>query len=189
MKTFIQFISEQSTDSSQSPLWWHGSPSGDLRGGPYGLHLGTKKSATDALNARVGYPVEGEWDGTREYGSTKLAGQRTMKSRGLRPTGHNYHAPEHDYYAHEHPKGFPRFMSSSVNVLPTHKPEVKSYHLTGSMSNRPDNPHSDTKANGFMMRQLYQGNAKKGYYYKNKYEDEGSVSVVVPGPDHIRKVK
>ena len=53
-------------------VWYHGSVSGDLRGGRTGLHLGTYEAATQALEARIGVPAEGEWDGKREYGKTKL---------------------------------------------------------------------------------------------------------------------
>ena len=87
-------------------IWWHGTVSGDLRGGKTGLHLGTKSAAEDALHARIGFPAEGEWDGTREYGKTLLAGRKTILARnpyGL--SGRNVSVPEEDYYAHEHPEG------------------------------------------------------------------------------------
>src|SRR5271157_5590442 len=49
--------------------FWHGSPTGDLRGGISGLHLGSREAAETALRARIGWPADGTpWDGTREYG-------------------------------------------------------------------------------------------------------------------------
>lgn len=38
--------------------FWHGSPSGDLRGSKNGLHIGTYEAAKQALEARIGIPVE-----------------------------------------------------------------------------------------------------------------------------------
>lgn len=184
MKTYKQFINEQET----KPVYWHGSPSGDLRGGTSGLHLGTKQAATEALTARIGHPAKGEWDGTREYGKTKLAGKNTMKAKGIFPTGHNCRAPDHDYLPHEHPEGFPK-MGASVSVKPEHKPEIHPYHLVGKMTNSPRNPHDDFKANGYMKASLKKGNAKNGYFYKNDGEDEGSLSIVVPGPGHVKRVE
>ena len=48
-------------------IFWHGSPSGDLRGGKTGLHVGTKLAATEALEARIGIPAKGSWNGKKEY--------------------------------------------------------------------------------------------------------------------------
>ena len=167
---------------------WHGTPSGDLRGGTSGLHLGTKHAAFEALTARIGYPVEGEWDGSKEYGKTKLMGKKTMKERNIFPTGHNCEAPEHDYYPHEHPKGFPT-MGKDAKVLPHHKPEIAEYKIIGKMSNHYHIPYEDFKANGYMKASLKKGNAKNGFYYKNAAEDTGSISAVVPGPSHVKKVE
>jgi hypothetical protein len=173
---------------AKGTLWWHGSPSGDLRGASNGLHLGTKRAAQDAITARIGHPAEGEWDGTREYEKTKLAGQKTLRSRGVYPTGHNADAPEDDYFAHEHPKGLPKF-GDGERMSASHKPQVKPYHLIGQMSNTATTPHEDFKANGLMSGQLKKGTAKRGYYYKNKAEDEGSVSIVVPNSGHLKSVE
>ncbi len=57
-------------------IWHRGSATGDLRGGKTGLHLGTFKAAKQALEATIGIPVEGEWDGHREYGKTLLCGRK-----------------------------------------------------------------------------------------------------------------
>src|SRR5207253_3124065 len=75
-----------------SDIYWHGSPSGDLRGGTNGLHIGTREAAAQALNARIGRPLEGEWDGTREYGKTLLMGRdRFHLGYGAdAPTGEHY---------------------------------------------------------------------------------------------------
>ena len=179
MKGFRQFLEE-------GKKWWHGSASGDLRGGKSGLHLGTRYSAHIALSARIGHPVDGNWDGMREYGKTKLAGQQRIRDRGMSCTGHNCDAPEHDYYPHEHSRGLPKHGDGS-RVNPSHKPEVKSYRITGKMSNMPHQPHSDTKSNALMAGSLKKGNARRGHYYKNDSEDEGSISAVVPNSKHIER--
>lgn len=168
-------------------IWYHGSPSGELKGSASGIHIGTKKAATEALTARIGHPVEGEWDGTREYGKTKLSGQNTLKNRGIFPTGHNCHAPNHDYYPHEHPKGMPKFSDGS-KVSETHKPSIKAYSITGKMSNHPHNGMDDSKANGIMSGMIKRNKARKGYYYNNVGEDAGSVSAVVPSKDHLKEI-
>lgn len=188
MKRFREFIKEGKKEyHPHLGTMWHGSPSGDLRGGISGLHLGTKEAAKQALTARIGHPVDGDWDGTREYGKTKLAGKETLKKRGqYLITGHNVDAPNHDYYAHEHPK-FPT-MGSNVKVEPYHKPEIAEYKIIGKMSNTIFTPHKDFHANGYMKASLKKGNAKRGFYYKNEGEDYGSISAVVPGPSHIERV-
>ena len=165
--------------------WWHGSFSGDLRGGTSGLHLGTQKAAEEALTARIGYPAEGAWDGSRDYGSTLLAGQKTMRDRGIFPTGRNVHAPEQDYYAHEHPEGQLTHGNGDVADY-SNKPSVRQYEITGGMTNNKYQPHPDFKANGYMKAALKKGNAKSGYFYKNEGEDEGSISAVVPNGSHVR---
>lgn len=164
--------------------WWHGTPSGDLRGGISGLHVGTRQAAEEALHARIGYPAEGEWDGTREYGKTKLAGYKTLVAKGKARTGFNSTGlPEEDFYPD--PKRMPTF-SSGVSMLPTHKPNILQLDIVGKMTNTPYNPHNDYRANGMMAGQLKRGTAKRGYYYTNVAEDEGSVSAVLPGPEHVK---
>jgi hypothetical protein len=54
------------------------------------------------------------------------------------------------------------------------------------MTNSPNNPHSDDKANSMMIRNLRMGNAKSGYFYTNIGEDEGSISAVVPNSSFLR---
>lgn len=188
MKSFKEFIHESKNGYDPHPgTMWHGSPSGDLRGGESGLHLGTKKAATEALTSRIGHPVDGEWDGTREYGKTKLAGKKTLAKRNIVPTGYNADAPDEDHFPHEHPKGMPK-MGKGVSVSPTHKPEIHEYKITGRMSNTIRNPHDDFKANSYMKAAIKKGNAKRGYYYKNVAEDEGSISAVVPNGNHVKRI-
>lgn len=170
-------------------VWWHGSGSGDLRGGESGLHLGTQAAAEDALNARIGFPAEGSWDGTREYGKTKLAGKNTILKRnkyGL--SGHNADAPDEDYYPHEHPRGLP-MVSRDFAMRPEWKPNIAGYRIKGPMTNTARTPHGDWKANGYMKAALKKGNAKRGHFYRNEGEDSGSISAVVPSGAHVEPIK
>lgn len=164
--------------------WWHGTPSGDLRGGLSGLHIGSKAAAEQALRARIGVPVEGVWDGTREYGKTLLAGRKTLLARGISLSGYNMEVPEEDH--------FPTFgaakYSGGSQVFLHHKPNLFQINLVGPMSNTPRTPHKDFAANGRMESLLRRKIARKGYYYVNEGEDAGSVSAVLPGPGHVQAV-
>jgi hypothetical protein len=174
--------------NEQDNIWWHGSVSGDLRGGKTGLHLGTKAAAEDALHARIGFPAEGSWDGTREYGETLLAGKKKILERnkyGL--TGRNVSAPDEDYYAHEHPEG-PLKHWNGEEVDPSSMPSIRPFKIKGPMTNSVYRPHDDWKANGYMQGALKRGNAKSGYFYKNEGEDVGSISAVVPNGGHLEPV-
>lgn len=162
--------------------FWHGSGSGQLKGGESGLHLGSKKAAKQALEARIGVPAVGEWDGSREYGKTRLAGQKTIKDKGEYVTGHNSRAPQEDYYPHEHPEGFPE-VSRGVSMDPYWKPDILPYAITGKMT---DAIHKDFHANGRMKGLLKRGKAKSGYRYTNAAEDSGSISVVVPNGSFVK---
>lgn len=171
---------------STKGVWWHGSPSGDMRGGSYGLHLGTYEAAKQALEARIGTPAEGEWDGTRKYGETLLAGKKRLAEldpNGYNETGFNVDAPEENYFASKMPN-----YGSGEAINPEHTPSIEPYSLNGKMTNSPQNPHEDSMANGYMRAALKRGNAKSGYYYKNVGEDAGSVSIVVPNSGHIEKI-
>ena len=84
-------------------IYYHSTPN-DL-GGTNGIHFGTKKAATQALEARIGVPSVGEWDGKRKYGKTLLAGRKRLKElekeRGYYlESGYNCGTdlPEEDYY-------------------------------------------------------------------------------------------
>jgi hypothetical protein len=172
--------------SEKSDIWWHGSPSGDLRGGTSGLHLGTKEAALDALRARIGVPADGSmWDGTKSYGSTLLAGKNTLNKMGkYLITGHNVNAPDEDYYPHQHPRWFPT-VGAGVPVDPEWRPFLKPFKIVGPMTNSPYSPHGDGRANSMMKASLTKGNAKNGYYYTNDAEDSGSISAVVPNGSHV----
>jgi hypothetical protein len=173
--------------TTDQKIYWHGSPSGDLRGGVSGLHLGTKEAATQALEARIGIPATGTWDGTREYGKTLLAGSETQaklaKEGRNTGTGQNAGAPEKDYY----PKASQEFQKyADGTVMPMDvKPNILPYKLNTEMTNNAWNPHEDFKANAVMKAQLKKGTAKRGYYYENIGEDYGSISVVVPNGNHV----
>lgn len=165
-------------------VFWHGSPSGDLRGSSNGLHVGTYEAAKQALEARIGIPAEGTWDGTREYGKTLLAGKQRIES--INPygvTGYNCEAPNEDYY----PTGRATYGDGTLIPL-TVKPNIIPVRITGKMTNTPNNPHEDFKANGLMRGQISRGKAKSGYYYKNEGEDSGSISAVLPNGTHIERL-
>ena len=175
-------------NNERDKVWWHGSVNGDMRGGKTGLHLGTKAAAEDALHARIGFPAEGNWDGTREYGQTLLAGKKTILERnkyGL--SGRNVNVPEEDYYAHEHPDGPLKYWNGDA-IDPSVKPSIKPFTITGKMTNTVANPHGDWKENGYMQAALKKGSAKSGYFYKNEGEDYGSISAVVPNGGHVEPI-
>jgi 8-oxo-dGTP pyrophosphatase MutT (NUDIX family) len=181
VKKYSKIGSYHDHDPSED-VWWHGTATGDLRGGSYGLHVGTHKAATEAVTARIGHPVEGEWDGTREYGRTLLAGKNTLQQRGIYPTGHNMGVPDHDHYPD--PKGhFPH----DSHVSPESKPNVFPLIIHGEMANTPHEPESDHVANTMMARQRGRENGR-GVYYRNVGEDAGSVSAALPHHTHIQPI-
>jgi hypothetical protein len=157
---------------------WHGTPSGDLRGGVTGLHVGTKQAATEALEARIGIPADGKgWDGTREYGKTLLAGKDRIQSGQFgqyRLSGYNVDAPANDYY----PTKMPTF-GDSVAIDPTWKPWIRPVMVVGEMTNTRRTPITDSQANRRIQR-------KRGAYYINEGEHAGSVSAVLPNGDSVR---
>ncbi len=167
-------------------IWYHGSASGNLRGGKTGLHLGTFKAAKEALEATIGIPVEGEWDGTREYGKTLLCGKETLKKRNIFPTGFNCRVPYKDFYpSHD---GMHSFYSDQSIIPLTVKPSIKRYKIICKINNNLCNPYEDFKANGYMAASLKKGNAKNGFYYRNIGEDEGSISLVVPNGSCVKEI-
>jgi hypothetical protein len=175
-------------------VYWHGSASGDLRGGNTGLHLGTRLAAKQALEARIGIPATGEWDGTREYGKTLLAGEDTLDrihretnsfpKSGLNAGEPGNPVPKEDYY----PRKVLKYADGTDMPMDI-KPNILPYKLDTEMSNTAYTPRPDWHANGYMRRQIKLGNAKSGYYYKNEGEDAGSISVVVPNGKHVVEVK
>ena len=171
-------------------IFYHGSTDKNLLG-KNGIHLGTKLAATQALQARIGVPAQGEWDGTREYGKTLLAGKNTLKNKQKElgyccDTGFNCgnDTPNEDYYPTERTQR--AMYSDSTPVSFNSKPIVFPVKIIGKMSNTPNNPHNDSTANGLMRRNLKLNNARQGYYYINDGEDSGSISAVVPNADFLQ---
>jgi hypothetical protein len=177
---------------SESELFfYHGTPDIKfLEKATKGIHVGTYQAAKEALEARIGIPAGGEWDGTREYGKTLLAGRKTLKKKGpYCETGFNCSImrggiSEEDYYPTERKE---RAKFSNDIVIPFDcKPIILKVKIIGEMTNTPNNPHSDTVANGLMYRNLKKGNARRGYYYINDGEDAGSISAVVPNVSFLK---
>lgn len=174
-------------------IYYHGSTDKSLAG-RHGIHVGTKLAATQALQARIGVPSEGEWDGTRKYGETLLAGKKRLEERSKElgyfvSTGHNSgpDVPEEDYYPTDRIK---KAKYSDGTPIPLDsKPIVFPVKIVGKMTNTPQTPHSDATANGLIMRNLRMGNARRGYYYKNDGEDYGSISAVVPDSSFLKIIE
>lgn len=180
MLYYSQFILE----NNNTGIYYHGSTDKNLNG-KNGIHVGTKKAATQALEARIGVPAEGEWDGTREYGKTLLAGKKRIGQMD-KATGFNCGSdmPQEDYYPTDRKE---RATYSDRTPVPfTCKPIVFPVKIIGSMSNWPGKPHNDMRANSMMIRNLKLGNAKNGYYYINDGEDYGSISAVVPDKSFLQ---
>jgi len=174
-------------------VFWHGTPSGDLRGGQYGLHVGTYQAASEALEARIGRRADGKpWDGTQAYGDTPLDQDRHS---------HRWH-PDTRTWTHEvtrMPPALPTGRATYGDGTPVPldaRPSVVPVRIVGPMSNTPNNPHPDWKANGYMHAQLTRGRARRGYYYTNEGEGVAtdpltgnikySISAVVPNGDHLQ---
>jgi hypothetical protein len=169
-------------------VFWHGSPSGDLRGGPQGLHIGTKIAAKQALEARIGIPAKGEWDGTREYGKTLLMGKKNMqKYRRMDITGFNCDAPDEDYYPKDS-RGKATYADGTAIPM-TVNPDIFPVRIKGHMTNTAVRPHTDFRANSLMQRQLKLGRAKSGYFYSEEGEDTGSVAAALPDGTFIERLK
>ena len=193
-KSFVNKLSDRDPElvhivlEAFDTVFYHGTP--DNLQGKNGIHVGTKKAATQALEARIGVPVEGSWDGTREYGKTLLAGRKRLaeisKERGYGvKTGHNCGSdiPEDNYYPGDRKT---RATYSDLTEVPlTARPVVFPTKISGKMSNTPHRPTSDSAANRMMSRYTKSGNAKQGYFYKNDAEDCGSISAVVPNESFL----
>ena len=184
-KTAEEFVATKGGIDETTPnVYWHGSASGDLRGGVTGLHIGTKRAATEALEARIGIPADGKgWTGNREYGKTLLAGKDTLKKldpKGYNETGFNVDVPKEDFYPAERAK-----YSDTSTISLTSKPNIQPFKIKGRMTNTPQTPYEDFKAGGYMAAQKKKGKAKSGYFYENVGEDAGSISATVPSGEHI----
>jgi len=186
IRTFSEFtaISEWFNDH----IFYHGTPNGDIRRSPHEIHVGTYEAAKEALNARIGVPAEGDWDGTREYGKTLLAGKNTLRKMGpYLETGFNCgDVPVDDYYPTERKER--ANYSDKTLVEFKDRPTILAVNIVGPMTNTPDNPHSDAIANGLIRRSIKSGKAKNGFYYINDGEDSGSISAVVPSYAHLKIV-
>ena len=176
-------------------VFWHGSPSGELVGAPYGLHVGTYGAAKDALEASIGRRADGKpWDGTQAYGETPVVSKGA--GYGMGPPGDSRRI-ENPYEPHL-PTGTATY--SDGTPVPMHaKPNLFPVRITGPMTNTPNNPYEDFKANGYMRAQITRGNAKRGYYYSNQGEGvtvdpltgniKNSISAVVPnGGAHLERL-
>ena len=168
---------------SYSTTFYHGSTN-KMFLGKKGIHVGTYNAAKEALEARIGVPAVGEWDGKRKYGETLLAGKNTLdrifKEEGRYvSTGYNCrNVPIDDYYPSERNE-LPQYSDGSKIDLNCY-PIIFPVKIIGKMTNTINTPHSDIMANSLMIRNLKLGNAKSGYYYINDGEDTGSISAVVP---------
>lgn len=172
-------------------IFYHGSTN-DLLSGKTGIHIGTYKAAKQALEARIGVPAEGEWDGTKQYDKTLLAGKKTLKNIEKEEgrfvsTGYNCgdDVPDEDYYPTDRQK-IPTYSDgNSINL--DCKPIIFPVKIVGRMTNSQYNPHSDITANALIKRNLKLGNSKSGYYYINDGEDVGSISAVVPNGNFLER--
>jgi hypothetical protein len=188
MREFINIIMEShKLDESTSEVFWHGSPSGDLRGSHYGLHLGSHEAARQALESRIGVRADGlDWDGSTQYGKTLLAGSETLKRVGRWETGYNCGLPDTDFYAPD--RRYKAKYSSSEEVSMDSRPSMDAFRIVGPMKNKLNRPLSDMGANNAMKRDIANGAAVAGRYYINDGEDPGSISVVVPDGSFVEKV-
>ena len=189
---FISSFNDFLLESYNDNIFFHGSTDKNLEG-KNGIHIGTKLAATQALEARIGVPSDGVWDGTREYGETLLAGKLRLiqieKERGYYLiSGYNCgkDIPEEDYYPTE--RNYRATYSDGTPIPFNCKPIIFPVQIIGIMSNTPYKPHSDNKANSMMIRNLKIGNAKSGYFYTNIGEDAGSISAVVPNASFLKKL-
>jgi hypothetical protein len=180
-------------ENGSSNIYYHGSTDTNMSG-EKGIHVGTYKAAKQALEARIGVPAVGEWDGTREYGKTLLAGRKTLEriekeEKRYVITGFNCSRdiPNEDYFPTDREERAE--YSNKAHIPFDCKPIIFKVVITGKMSNTPSNPHNDIRANSMMLRNLKQGNAKSGYYYINDGEDYGSISAVVPNKTFLKIVE
>lgn len=189
-----KYLNDEQILRSGYPLFYHGTTDKNLSG-KTGIHVGTKASATQALQAKIGVPAKGEWDGTREYGKTLLAGKKTLKKMNL-IVGYdpiiNFNAtddvPEEDYYPTERKKRATYYSTKTLIPLNS-KPIVFQVIIIGEMENTYDTPYTDEKANKLMDKKLKNEKANKGYYYINKWEDENSISAVVPNGSFLEIIE
>ena len=187
LKLYENFIVEEEIKNG---IFYHGSTDKNLAG-KQGIHIGTKLAANQALEARIGVPAEGEWDGTREYGKTLLAGKKSLDTKPenkWKCTGFNCgkDVPEDDYYPTQRKER--STYSDRTPISFETKPIVFPVKIVGRMSNSMSNPHNDITANALIMRGIRKGNSKSGFYYINDGEDSGSISAVVPDKSFLQVI-
>lgn len=191
MITSINEYKHHLNESNYPTVYYHGSTDRNMEG-KKGIHVGTYLAAKQALEARIGVPAEGEWDGTREYGKTLLAGKNSLETNPehkWKCTGFNCGSdvPKEDYYPTQRKE---RATYSDGTPIPfDSKPIIFPVQIVGQMSNWPGKPHSDVTANALIMRGIRKGNAKSGFYYINDGEDAGSISAVVPDKSFLKIVE
>lgn len=191
-KIYFKKDSELKESSNEVPKFYHGSTDNKLEG-KNGIHIGTYKAAKEALEARIGVPATGEWDGTKEYGKTLLAGKKTInriETEEKRYVGTGFNCgkdmPEEDYYPVDRKE---KAKYSDGTVIPENcKPIIFEVKIVGPMTNSMNTPHKDFVANGLMMRAIRKGNPKSGFFYKNVAEDVDSISAVVPNKSFLEIV-
>lgn len=185
----IRGIIRSVLQESDEDVFYHGSMDRDFKG-KKGIHVGTYLAAKQALEARIGVPARGEWDGKREYGKTLLAGKNNMKSRersGIYcQSGFNCgnDIPDEDYYPTDREE---RATYSDGTPIPMDcHPIIFPVRIVGPMTNNIWHPLKDFQANGIMGKFLKMGKARRGYYYRNEGEDAGSISAVVPDGSFLK---
>lgn len=172
-------------------VFYHGSTDRRFQG-KKGIHVGTYLAAKQALEARIGVPAHGEWDGKREYGKTLLAGRSNMKLRekfGVYcQSGYNCgnDVPDEDYYPIDR-KERATYSDGSVVPMDCH-PIIFPVRIVGPMTNNIWHPLTDAQANSIMGKYLRMGKARRGYYYRNEGEDTGSISAVVPDGSFLKEL-
>jgi len=178
---------------SASLEFWHGSPSGEFKHQHFGIHVGSKEAARQALCARIGTKADGtDWDGTQEYGQTLLAGKRTlmvMDPRGHLCTGYGAGSrgaplPDEDFLPADW--SLKASYSDGSRVPLTVKPNLFRVQIVGPMFGTPQRPLDDV-ANTRMRKAMLKGSPPPhGFYYTNRGEDEGSLAAVVPSGEFLR---
>lgn len=178
------------SESISDIIFYHGSTDMHMHG-KNGIHIGSKLAATQALQARIGIPAIGEWDGTREYGKTLLAGKNTIERKIEElgyycDTGFNCgpDVPLNDYYPIQ--RSYRAVYSDGSLISFNSKPIVFAVVIIGDMINSINRPYTDRRANSAILKDLRSGNAVGGYFYTNISEDEGSISAVVPNSSYLR---
>lgn len=188
MRTLEQRIAilESLLLEENSGIFYHGNTLKGFGTSKKGIHVGTELAATEALEARIGVPAKGHWDGTRVYSKTKLAGRKTLakiqrEERRYVGTGYNcgIDVPEEDYFVTEREKVPTYSDGTPINV--NCKPCVFKVIIIGRMKNDLGSLISDEKANMLIKR-----SKNAGYYYINDGEDSGSVSACVPDKSFLK---